>query len=230
MYAESDSALLVFARAPEPGRTKSRLIPALGAEGAALLQRRMTEHTLDTACAARIGCVSLWCTPCVRHPFFVACSARYGVTLHEQAGPGLGERLLGAHDWAFRAYPRLLVIGTDCPILSVQHLRHADAELRRSDAVVIPAEDGGYVLLGLARRCPEVFREIDWGSSAVLDQTLARLRESERSCQVLPPLWDVDRAADLQRLAAWLPGMVEDLPGPAIGPLSGHASTKRSDV
>jgi rSAM/selenodomain-associated transferase 1 len=213
MSADPDLALLVFARAPIPGAAKSRLIPSLGAEGAALLQQRMTQRALETATAARIGAVSLWCTPTAQHPFFAACGAGYDVRLRTQSGADLGERLLHAHDRTFRSYPRLLVIGTDCPILGTHDLRTAQAELRDSDAVVIPAHDGGYVLLGLARPCPAVFLDIEWGSARVLDQTLARLRECGRSCRVLPELWDVDREEDLVRLAACLPEMVAELQG-----------------
>jgi rSAM/selenodomain-associated transferase 1 len=217
MSADPDLALLVFARAPVPGGAKSRLIPSLGAEGAALLQQRMTQRALKAATAARVGAVSLWCTPSVQHPFFAACVADYAVTLHAQSGADLGERMMHAHDRMFRSFRRLLVMGTDCPILSVHELRTAAAELRRSDAVVIPADDGGYVLLGLAQPCPAVFRDIDWGSARVLEQTLARLQESGRSCRVLPALWDVDRAEDLVRLAACLPDMVAGLHG--FGPI-----------
>jgi rSAM/selenodomain-associated transferase 1 len=219
MSADPDLMLVVFARAPIPGGAKSRLIPSLGAEGAALLQQRMTQRALETATAARIGAVSLWCTPSVEHPFFAACSAAYDVPLHQQCGADLGERLLHTHDRMFRTYRRVLVMGTDCPTLSVRDLRAARMELRHSDAVVIPADDGGYVLIGLAQPCPAVFRDIDWGSARVLAQSLARLQESGRSCRVRPALWDIDRAEDLTRLAAHLPDMVEGLHG--FGPERG---------
>lgn len=215
MCADAGLALLVFARAPIAGTAKSRLIPRLGAEGAARLQERMTRHVLANASAAGVGAVTLCCTPSLDHPFFAACGGAYGVSLRLQHGTDLGERLLHAHDWAFRSYARLLVIGTDCPILGRADLHAAAAALRRSDAVLIPAHDGGYVLLGLARPCRAVFRDIDWGSTRVFDQTLARLRESGLSCLALPPLWDVDRPQDLIRLAAHLPEMIADLPDTA---------------
>ena len=212
MSAESDLAVLVFARAPTAGRAKSRLIPALGADGAARLQQRMTERALATACAAGVGTVSLWCTPSTRHPFFAACRANHRVTLHLQSGADLGERLLHAHDRAFAASRRLLVIGTDCPILTGEDLRAAAADLQHHDAVIVPARDGGYVLLGLARPCSAVFRGIAWGSAQVLDQTLARLHAEDLSCCVRGPMWDVDRPDDLDRLAACMPAMLAGLP------------------
>lgn len=212
--AEGSCALLVFARAPIPGHAKSRLIPRFGAHFAAALQQRMTERALDAAVRSEAGAVSLWCTPSVRHPFFAACRAAYRLTLESQRGPGLGERLRHAHDRMFAAYRALLIVGTDCPALSAEHLRTARTELRSHDAVVIPAEDGGYVLLGLARPCPAAFEGIDWGSDRVLAQTLQRLREAGRSCRVLAPLWDVDRPQDIERLAASLPELLAGLQPP----------------
>lgn len=211
MSAEPQLELAVFARAPIPGRAKSRLIPCLGAAGAARLQQRMTEHVLAMACQAAIGPVSLWCSPAPGHPFFVACRARFGVSLRAQIGADLGARLLRAHDRTFAAKRRLLAIGTDCPILTGEELRAAAADLAEHDAVIVPASDGGYVLLGLARPCRAVFHDIAWGSAEVLDQTLARLRSNGFTCRVRPALWDVDRAEDLERLGQCLPGMLEGL-------------------
>lgn len=96
-------------------------------------------------------------------------------------------------------------------MLTSEDLRAAAADLRSSDATIVPANDGGYVLLGLARPCPAVFHDIAWGSGEVLGQTLARLRANGFACRVRPPLWDVDRAEDLARLSQCLPGMLEGL-------------------
>ena len=214
--ADPATAVLVFARAPNPGEAKTRLIPALGPDGAALLQQRMTERALATACAAAVGPVALWCSPSTGHSFFAACRARFGVSLQTQCGATLGERLQHAHDESLRSQPRLLVMGTDCPILSPGKLRVAAAALGKHDAVVIPAEDGGYVLLGLARPCRAAFEAIDWGSARVLAQTLERLAQAGLSYRLLQPLWDVDRPGDLARLASRLPRMLDH---PALRPL-----------
>ena len=209
MCAEPATALLVFARAPIPGEAKTRLIPALGAQGAALLQQRMTERALETACAAALGPVWLWCSPSTEHAFFASCRTRFEVGLRPQCGPTLSERLLHAHDETFAAHTRLLVIGTDCPILTPEDLRAAAGALSAHDAVVIPAQDGGYVLLGLARPCPTAFEAIDWGSARVLDQTLERLARAGLSYRLFEPLWDVDHPEDLARLASRAPGMLD---------------------
>jgi len=202
MSADAPTAVLIFARAPIAGQAKTRLIPLLGTEGAARLQARMCERVLAVATEAAVGPVELWCTPEISHPFFAACGERHHPSLQLQVGASLGERLRHAHDQAFERHARILMIGTDCPVLSAAHLRRASHALRDHDAVITPAEDGGYVLLGLNRPCPRAFCEIDWSTEHVLRQTLARLRESGRTCHLSETLWDVDRPRDYERLLA----------------------------
>src|SRR5262245_55339932 len=135
-------AVAVLAKAPLPGFAKTRLIPALGAAGAALLQARHVERAVATACAAVIGPVTLWATPDESHPLFQAIGAHLGVALARQGDRDLGTRMLAA---VAAANTPALVIGTDCPALTSDHLRAAADVLRGgADAVVIPTEDGGY--------------------------------------------------------------------------------------
>jgi uncharacterized protein len=213
MSADGDTAVLVFARAPTPGAAKTRLIPALGAIGAALLQERMTERVLATARASHLGPLYLWCTPSTAHSFFHACRDRYAASLLPQIGNDRGERLLAAHDHAFASHRRMLVIGTDCPVLQAEDLGRAVRDLEDSDAVLVPAEDGGYVLLGLRQRFPHAFADISWGGAGVAAETLERFRAAGVHCRVHRPLWDVDRPEDLVRLASQLPSLLEGLPG-----------------
>jgi glycosyltransferase A (GT-A) superfamily protein (DUF2064 family) len=109
-----------------------------------------------------------------------------------------------AMDRHFEAFPQLpwLVVGTDCPALTAEHLQQVADALKSHEAVLIPAEDGGYVLLGLKRRLPAVFEGIDWGTSEVLSQTRKRLRERKSLWVELPALWDVDEPADWRRWQA----------------------------
>jgi rSAM/selenodomain-associated transferase 1 len=209
--ADPDLALLVFTRAPIPGKAKSRLIARFGAGFAASLQQRMSEQMLDAAVRSEVGAVSLWCSPSVKHPFFAACRRTYGVALYTQRGADLGERLRHAHERMFASYRALLIVGTDCPALTTEHLRAAREELRDHDAVVVPAEDGGYVLLGLRRPCLQAFEAITWSSDRVLDQTLERLRRAGHSFRLLPSLWDVDRPEDVFRLQACRPELLAGL-------------------
>lgn len=193
--------VLVFAKAPVPGQVKTRLIPAVGAGGAATLHEWLCRRALTAATAAAVGPVELWCAPPADHGFFRQCAKEFRVSLREQRGDDLGQRLAHAFSETLKTAPYALVIGTDCPGLGTADLRQAATALGRyADAVVSPAQDGGYVLLGLRRFAPEVFQGVSWGSDRVLDETRARLHGLGWHWTELPEHWDVDRPADLTRL------------------------------
>jgi rSAM/selenodomain-associated transferase 1 len=188
-------AVAILAKAPLPGLAKTRLIPALGPEGAATLQARLIARTLATACAAATGPVSLWAEPEESH--FRELARQFAVKLARQAGGDLGARMHAA----FEAQCPALVIGTDCPALGPSHLREAADALRAgSDAVIIPAEDGGYVLIGLRRPQPVLFAGMPWGTDGVMAETRCRAEQLGLALRELQPLWDVDVPADLERL------------------------------
>jgi len=192
---------MVFARAPQPGKAKTRLIPALGKAGAAALHRRLVVHCLRAAADARIGPVELWCTPDTSDPFFRECERSLGVSLYAQGGGDLGARMQRAFQSALARSRHAILVGSDIPTLSVQYLRDADQALAQGDDVVIgPAEDGGYVLVGLSRCDPELFRGIPWGGSEALAETRRRIAGLSWRSSELPVLWDVDRPEDLERL------------------------------
>jgi rSAM/selenodomain-associated transferase 1 len=130
---------------------------------------------------------------------------RYPVALRAQRGTTLGERLAFAAVGAFHQSDAVILIGTDCPVLTQVHLQSAAAALADYDAVIHPAEDGGYALLGLARPCPEAFVEIDWGSDRVFHQTMGRLASARMRVSVKETLWDVDTPTDLERLVRAMP-------------------------
>ena len=94
----------------------------------------------------------------------------------------------------------LLLVGTDCPMLAPGHLQQAARALLAHDVVLIPAEDNGYVLIGMRRLVPEAFDNIRWSSPEVMPQTRERLRQAKASWLELPALWDVDEPADWLRL------------------------------
>lgn len=194
----------ILARAPVPGAAKTRLIPALGAAGAARLQRWMLQRTVAMALVADVGPVSLWCAGDPAHPDFAVCRAFGRVDLHPQAEGDLGERMLAAV--ASSPTPAgTLVIGTDCPALGAAQLRESARALGGNDAVVIPAEDGGYVLVGMKTPAPEAFAGVDWGSARVMAQTRQRLAALGWRWHEADPLWDVDLPQDLERLYANYP-------------------------
>lgn len=192
------SRIMVFAKAPQPGRTKTRLIPALGAAGAAALHERLIHHTLNTATEARLCPVELWCGDQPSHPFFQSCLPHYDITLRVQHGADLGERMGNAFIAALAAAPSALLIGTDTPSLNSGDLRAALAALDGgNDCVLCPAADGGYVLIGLRRYDARLFNNIEWGSDTVLEMTRARLRQLEWRWRELDTHHDIDRPEDL---------------------------------
>lgn len=197
--------IAVMARAPVAGQAKTRLIPRLGREGAARLQRWLLQRAVATALVADIGPVSLWCAPDTLHPDFLLCRAFGSVTLHRQPAGDLGARMLAAV--AQSPTPcGTLVIGTDCPTLTPVLLARTAAALHGGDdAVVIPAEDGGYVLIGLREAAAGVFADIAWGGNTVMARTRVRLAGLGWRWSEPATLWDVDRPDDLDRLAQAFP-------------------------
>jgi rSAM/selenodomain-associated transferase 1 len=198
----ADAEILVMARAPEAGRAKTRLIPALGSEGAALLHGYLVERLLGELTQANIAPVTLCCTPNTEHPFFLQCRDRYGVRLQLQQGRDLGERLHTALSNSLEHHQYAVVVGCDIPQLGREELIEAfEALLQGSDAVISPAEDGGYALLGVRRVAEGLFRDIEWGSERVLAQTRQQLSAQGWSWCELKQQWDVDRPEDLPRLS-----------------------------
>jgi rSAM/selenodomain-associated transferase 1 len=194
-----DALTIVFAKAPRTGEVKTRLIPALGAEGAAALHRQLVHRTLVTATDAGLGPVELHAAPDVDDLFLQDCAKRFGIALAPQRGENLGQRMCNAFDEALARHSRVIIIGTDCPVLKPQHLRDAQAALANNDAVLIPAEDGGYALIGLARCDNRLFENIAWGGDTVLAATRERLRALRWRWHELETLWDIDRPEDYRR-------------------------------
>lgn len=194
------SRLAVFAKAPVPGAVKTRLAPAIGARAAARLHESLVRHALRVAIAGGAAEVELWCAPDERHEFFARCARDFGVRLKPQGRGDLGERMEAAFREAFDQGRTLVLIGSDCPGLEAADLRAAHAALATHDAVFTPAEDGGYVLVGLSRPLPGLFSGIDWGSAAVMRQTRERLAAAGARVLELPTRWDVDRPEDYARL------------------------------
>lgn len=194
------SILVVFSRLPEPGNTKTRLIPALGSLGAAALQEEMTRRTLAVAaaCAAQEE-VAIE----VHHSGGDAAAMRvlFGSqwTYVEQERDGdLGERMLHAlRRCAKQGVVRTVIIGTDCPGLSSAHLHQAFAALMEVDLVLGPARDGGYYLIGTRRPHAELFADMPWGTNRVFDLTVDRAQAAALSIALLEPLADIDRPEDL---------------------------------
>lgn len=198
--ALSQVQVAILAKAPIAGLAKTRLIPALGAVGAARLQRQFTRDAVKTSLSAGLGAVTLWCTPDARHRFFRALARTTGVRCLTQPSGDLGERMHTAFRLHCANGPTLL-IGTDCPALRPQHLRDAaQALLSGDEAVYYPAEDGGFVLVGLMQPQARLFERMTWSTAEVMNDTRARAKTQGLKVKEFESLWDVDLPEDLQRL------------------------------
>ena len=194
-------AVAVFAKVPQAGAVKTRLIPAIGAVAAADLQRRLIDTALVKAQALGEVEVCLWLAgdPTSYVP------AR-GQTLALQEGADLGIRMAHAFVVTLARAHACVLIGTDCPALTTAHLQQAFDELDRNDVVVIPAEDGGYVLIALKTPQPKLFEDIQWGGPTVMQATRARIEAAHLRAAYLAPLPDLDTPEDLARAraAGWI--------------------------
>src|SRR5262245_51055609 len=198
MAAAEPVSIAILAKAPVAGFAKTRLIPALGAGRAARLQARLTDRTVDTACAADTGPVTVWATPDETHASFQALRAHPKVALARQPDGDLGGRIFAALK---ASGGPTLVIGTDCPAMMPAHLRKAADVLRSgADAVVYPAEDGGYVLIGMRKPLAALFAGMSWSTAEVLAETRRRMRVHRLTWQEPVTLWDIDVPEDLVRL------------------------------
>lgn len=192
-----NARLIVFAKAPVAGEAKTRLIPALGEAGAAALHARLVEHTLTTVTEAALCPVQLWCAPDSNHPFFTKCKDRYPVTLHEQQGADLGARMAHAMNQNIERGLSAIIIGTDCPALSAADFEKTLSLLDNNDIVIGPADDGGYVLMGLTRFSATLFSDIQWGTNEVLKKSRERIRALQWPSAELKIFRDIDRPEDL---------------------------------
>ena len=194
-----NETLIIFSRYPEPGTTKTRMIPALGADGAAKLQRNMTEHTLNTAkqlLSNRKIAIEI---------HFAGGDAEsmrqwLGKDLQyvPQVAGDLGNKMRSAFDRAFGLNnQRVVTIGIDCPDINSAILNDAFDSLLSKDLVLGSAEDGGYYLIGLNHSIPQLFSNINWGTERVLKQTNDIAKKLDLQVHYLPTLSDVDRPEDL---------------------------------
>lgn len=194
-----NARIVIFAKAPLAGQAKTRLIPALGEQGAAALAERMLRDTVAHAVAAGLGVPELCASP---GPGAAAWDGLLPpeVEMTDQGIGDLGERLARAAERVVGGGSAVLLVGTDCPTLDAGRLRAAAVELATHDAVIYPATDGGYVLLGLARFDASLFRGIAWSTDTVARDTIARVCARGWSLHVGDTLHDIDEPADLLHL------------------------------
>ena len=193
--------LIILTRYPEPGKAKTRLIPALGAAGAAALHRQMAEYTVSQARLLQVDGVET-------HVQFAGGDRAQmqdwlgsDLYYHPQSSGDLGDRIIHAFQSAFdRGAKFVVVIGTDCPDLDAPLLTLAFQKLITHDLVIGSALDGGYYLIGLGYPIPDLFQNITWSTSIVYQQTIAIAEKLQLQVATLSMLSDVDRPEDLEKL------------------------------
>ena len=194
--------LIIFTRYPEVGKTKTRLIPLLGAEGAAHLQQKLTEQTLILGRSLVDKGISLRVYFTGGNSFLMQQWLGEDLDYLPQSGDDLGQRMGQAFIESFtQGAKQVVLIGTDCPGLTPSLMNQAFKQLTPREIVLGPAEDGGYYLIGLSRFLPALFQGIDWGSDRVLRQTQAIIQHQHYTVDYLPQLFDLDRPADWRK---WL--------------------------
>lgn len=190
--------LIVFSKAPIAGQVKTRLAKITGDESAVKIHEHLVRHCLKIATSANLAPVELWCSPSQGHAFFQQCRREFTIQLKEQGEGNLGQRMSRAFLNGLSDADCVVLIGTDCPVMTEENLAHAFSLLENGDVTVIgPAEDGGYVLLGMSQYQASLFENIPWGTERVLNETCDKL---DGDYGLLPVLWDVDYHEDLQRL------------------------------
>lgn len=197
-----DSVILVFSKAPEAGKVKTRLVPHISYEQAARLHTELTRDCLDMCTGANLCDVQLWCSPDTQHSFFEECREHYGIQLRAQSGGDLGERMSSALEATLNHYRKIIIIGSDAPALDGDTLRAVIAALEHKDLVLVPAEDGGYVLLGATACRQGLLTDVSWGTATVLADTVRNLRQLGLDYELYGECWDVDRPEDLERYQA----------------------------
>jgi uncharacterized protein len=209
------SRVLVFSRAPRAGEVKTRLIPRLGAQGAADLHARLIHRCLDTVTHAGLCPVELWCAPSSHDRFFKVCRERYATGLYDQVQGDLGERMYAALASALDRAASAVLIGTDIPSLEAADLVAALQALQSGkDAVVGPASDGGYYLIGVRHADRRLFEHMPWGGPAVFRETSTRLQRLGLDWLRLRERSDVDTPEDFHNL----PESIRIPPHPVIPP------------
>ncbi|GGE79170.1 hypothetical protein GCM10011533_34390 [Streptosporangium jomthongense] len=198
-----DALLMQFAKWPEVGQVKTRLIPALGARGAADAHIKLTLAVLNNLCGTGLAVQFWWdrhvdSVPDEAQEIVGAIDQR-GLKQKVQKGADLGERMQGALEFGLEFHAFSLIVGSDCPSVEPEYVHQALASLQEYDVVLGPSDDGGYVLIGARRVVPEMLDGIEWGTQGVLAQTQQRLVSLGLSVGLLEPRWDVDEPEDWAR-------------------------------
>ena len=194
MNNEIENVLLIFIKNPQKGNVKTRLAQTVGDEKALEVYHKLLKRTREITSGLRCD-RQVWYSSFIEHDDIWS-SENFEKRL--QKGKDLGERMSHAFERAFiDGYKKVVIIGSDCADINGQFIEQAFHKLENSDVVVGPAQDGGYYLLGMREFHPDLFAGIDWSTSSVFQQTVKRIKEKQRSIELLPILNDIDTEDDL---------------------------------
>ena len=200
IYKYPDTVIQVFCKAPIAGQVKTRLIPDLNVQQAVDVHIELTRRILSLLSDSLLCPIQLWCSPDSSHPFFNDCLDDYQLSLHQQQGDDLGQRMDHAISTALEHASKVLLVGCDCPSLTVSDFEYAIKALQTpQDIVLAPAEDGGYVMIGMTEPYPEIFSNMTWGDSTVLQTSRQRIEQAGLKINETRQQWDIDSFDDLQR-------------------------------
>ena len=197
-YRLPNSRILLFAKAPIPGQVKTRMQPQLSPRQSADLHLQLLEHMLASLRRWAVAPITLVIAG--EHPCWQVLESQFGVELQQQVSGDLGNRMAHAAKEALQHSEQVVLLGSDCPFITRAYLQSAFRFLQQGvDVVFGPADDGGYVLLGLSDMRPSLFEDIDWGTENVLMQSCRKL---QGGYVCLPSLKDIDRPEDILSLEA----------------------------
>lgn len=196
--------LLIFTKSPVLGEVKTRLQPDYSPEQSLLVHKKLISHTLEMTKSLKNMDIELCCAPDRNTSFFLECENNYPITLNNQQGDDLGERMAFSLSVSLQTYEKVVVIGTDCPDIDEQYINQAFEALNSTDVVIGPAKDGGYVLLGLKKFSIDIFNNIPWSTDKVLSKTKQILKNLSWDYKELDEMQDLDRPEDLQKYEKFL--------------------------
>jgi hypothetical protein len=196
--------LIIFTKSPVLGEVKTRLQPDYSPEQSLFVHKKLISHTLELTKSLKNIDVELCCAPDRNTSYFLSCENNYPITLNNQQGDDLGERMAFSMSVSLQTYEKVVVIGTDCPDINEDYINQAFAALNSNDVVIGPAMDGGYVLLGLKKFSIEIFNNISWSTDKVLSQTKKNLKNLSLEYNELDVMHDLDRPEDLRKYKEFL--------------------------
>lgn len=201
---KKSNKLLIFTKSPILGEVKTRLQPDYTTEQSLTVHKRLMLNTLELTNNLKDFDIELCCAPNRNSSFFLECENNFPIQLSNQEGVDLGERMAFSLSVSLQSYEKVVVIGTDCPDIDVDYITQAFTALNENDAVIGPASDGGYVLLGLTKFSMELFTDISWGTNKVFKQTKNVFENLSWSLKELGIMHDLDRPEDLQKYKDFL--------------------------